>query len=531
VRTCTRLLTVVAALLLLGAAAAFASGGKGESAAPAAKPMMEISFANWDIANSFPADKADPMKAYFEDKFKITIKPVAVTWGDADEKLNIWAASGQLPDVIGAIATVGDGRYFQWIQDKVIRALPADLSAYPNVSKYVKIPEVKAYDVDGKTYVLPRMTYEDSSWWCMDRGIIARADWMQKLKISEPATKDDFIRMCVRFAKEDPDGNGKDDTVGVTPVGVWIFYSQCFTNYGFTDHRWIKDTDGKYRLGDTTRGALELMKFIRELYQKGGLDPDFATNAADGSTARNAFAGGRAGVLLRQVSPKHMNILATDWAKLQPDKPFTQNVKILHPFPVAGKNYEIFVEKAYWSESYINSAVDDAKLKRILELYDYMYSKEGILFTQYGFLGQDYKMVNGEVSLLKKNADGKPAIGGDLYPLSAGGFNYMVVWPGDLLQYVDPSIPKAIRDVTVAERDYRLANWKKPAIDWQVQAINVPEKQAMTIDVGADWTQFIRDTSGKSEEEMYQAMLAKWKANGYDATVEAVTAAAKKMGK
>ena len=53
----------------------------------------------------------------------------------------------------------------------------------------------------------------------------------------------------------------------------------------------------------------------------------------------------------------------------------------------------------------------------------------------------------------------------------------------------------------------------------------------MSISFTADWTGFIVDDSGKSDEELYEDMLESWEAGGYNATSRAVTAAAKAMGK
>jgi hypothetical protein len=319
--------------------------------------------------------------------------------------------------------------------------------------------------------------------------------------------------------------------MGITAVGTWIFYSQCFTGYGFTDGRWMKDTDGKYRYANTTTAALDLMKFARRLNKAGGLDPDFATTPPDGSAAIANFTSGRAGILLRQVSPKHLQIIKDSWDKLQPGVSFVDKVKIIHPWPVQGKQFELFLEKAYWSESYIESGVDDVKTDRILQLYDYFYSDEGIRMTMFGIEGTDYDMVNGQVQLLKKNADGKAMTAGDLYPIMVGGFNYMVTWSGDLLQYINPAVDKDIRAMATAERDFRLKNWKVPAVDWSVQAINVPEKQEMSLNIAGDWTRFILDTTSKSDEELFAEMQANWRANGYDAAVEAITKVAASMGK
>ena len=58
----------------------------------------------------------------------------------------------------------------------------------------------------------------------------------------------------------------------------------------------------------------------------------------------------------------------------------------------------------------------------------------------------------------------------------------------------------------------------------------MPEKQNLTIDVPASWARFIIDDSGKSNEELYQAMIEEWNANGYADAVAAITAAAKEMG-
>jgi ABC-type glycerol-3-phosphate transport system substrate-binding protein len=66
----------------------------------------------WDIQNSFPEGEPDAVAKLVADKFKIKFTPVNVGWGDADEKYNTWVASGQLPDIIGGIAHVGQARYF-----------------------------------------------------------------------------------------------------------------------------------------------------------------------------------------------------------------------------------------------------------------------------------------------------------------------------------------------------------------------------------------------------------------------------------
>jgi len=503
-------------------AAASTEPAASESTAPEAMEEMEISISVWDVQNSFPEGDMDEIAKMVADKFKVKLTPVNVGWGDADEKYNTWAASDQLPDVIGAIAHVGQARYFQWIEDGVVRALPADVSKYPEAAKLLQLPEVTAYQVEGKNWFLPRATYGDPAWWAMDRGLIVRKDWMEKLGIAEPVTEEDWISMTTAFAKKDPDGNGKDDTAGFTPQAAWILTSQGWPGFGYTDTRWMKGEDGNYIQPISGEKTFTMMKFFRKMYQAGGLDPDFAT--LENNQALEKFAAGKTGVLGRQTSPKHLKAVMDAWVKVQPDKDFADSVMLMSG-PKVEDNYTRFSEMSYWSESYFNVKVDDAKMDRILQLYDWLYSKEGMYAMMYGIEGKDWKMENNAITLLTPvdEKTGLHTATSVLYPFTSA-MGYLAAWTGDLVQYEDPSIPDTIRNMAVKERDMRVSTWKDPQINWSVQAINVPEKQEMAaVKFGDDWVKFIMESKDKNEDELYKAMKASWDANGYAAAVEAVT--------
>ena len=99
------------------------------------------------------------------------------------------------------------------------------------------------------------------------------------------------------------------------------------------------------------------------------------------------------------------------------------------------------------------------------------------------------------------------------------------------MQYVNAKIPAEVRNASIAEIEWfhSVGGKDTPAIP-AVQAIDVPEKQHLTIDAGASWARFIIDDSGKSNEELYQEMIDEWNANGYADAVAAITAKAKEMG-
>ena len=504
----------------------------GDEPAPTSPPMeetIEIKVSLWDIQNSFPEDgEPDEIAQMVYDMFNITLTPVNVGWGDADEKYNTWAASGQLPDIIGAIAMPGTGRYYQWIDDGVVQPLPS-VANYPEINKLMGLPEVTAFAVDGENYFLPRATYSDPAWWAMDRGLIVRRDWMDILGIDDPVTEEDYINMTVAFATGDPDGNGADDTSGFVPVAPWILTSQGWTGFGYTDGRWMRDTDGKYRIAQSGDATFYMMQFFKRMFRAGGLDPDFAT--LESAQALEKFASGKAGMLGRQVSPKHVKAVLDSWVQLQPNVDFLDAIAILHG-PTVDGNYTRFTEKAYWSESYIEASVDGAKLERILELYNWLYSDDGLYMMAYGMSGKDYAIdTDGNVKLLTPIDDetGLHVSTSEIYPFTYA-MSYLAAWSGDLLQYQDPSIPIGIRELCTAERDLRVNTWKDPEVNWSVQAIDVPEKQEMSVPFGDDWVSFIVDASGESDEDLYQAMKDNWDANGYAAAVEAVSAKAQELG-
>ena len=200
---------------------------------------------------------------------------------------------------------------------------------------------------------------------------------------------------------------------------------------------------------------------------------------------------------------------------------------------IPGKEMTMFAERAYWSETYISSYVDDDKCARILSIYDWMYSDEGMRFMAFGFEGEDYEYdADGQiVRLLPMKESGNMMGLNEKYPF-ASGMPSLACWTGDMIQYDDPSIDPQILEMCIAERDYRLANWKVPAIDWEVAAINVPEKQETTYQLSQLYNVIIMDDSDTPTADLWESyMKVELEAGGYYRMIDAVNAAAREMGK
>lgn len=406
----------------------------------------------------------------------------------------------------------------------MVRALPQDLSAYPNIAKYIELPEVQAYQKDGQNYFLPRMTYQDPSYWAMDRGMLIRKDWLDTLGLEVPKTPEALKAVLEAFKT----GNlGTDEGVSIIPMannGV-AFTGMSLPVFGYTDNRWVK-ADGEWKMACFEESALPLIDYYRTLFKEGLYDQDFASRAVN--DGQQLFSNGRVGVLIKQVSPAHVKKVYDLWVVAQPEKNFFESVAIV---PFEGENTYQFQEMSYWSETYIPSTVSDEKMERILAIMDYLYSDEGMKFVSFGFEGQDYHYdeKGNIVPTLPLNEQGAMLQVKDVYP-GAQFLGDLAQWNGDLLQYINPNIPQEIRDMCQAEYDRRSSEWKYPQLDWEIAALDLPEKLDMTART-QDWASVVGDITDKTTQELYQEKLALWNSQGYEACWQAVTQAAQALGK
>lgn len=487
---------------------------------------MDLTVSLWDIENSFPEGREkDAILKAVEEKFNVTFVPMNIGWDGYMDKMNVWAASASLPDITGGIDWVGSGTYLAWVDDGVVRALPDDLSAYPNIEKYMNLPEVQAYKRGGHNYFMPRMTYQDPTYWNMDRGMLIRKDWLAALGLEMPKTAEELKAVLQAFVTGNPDGDDATDIIGMANNGVTLT-SMHLPIFGYTDNRWVKIGD-EWKMPCFEEASIPLMDYYRTLYAEKLLDPDFASRATN--DAQQLFANGRVGVLIKQVSPKHVKMVYDYWTVAQPDKNFFDCVAIV---PFEGENCYQFQEMSYWSETYIPSTVSDERMERILMIMDYLYSDEGMKFVSFGFEGEDYHYdSDGNIILTLpiNEQSGKMQLLRDKYP-GAEFLGALAQWNDDLLQYISPSVPQEIRDMCTAEYERRRDNWQHPNLDWEIASLDLPEKLEMSART-QDWYTVIADASDKSTAELHQEKLAQWNSQGYEACWKAVTEAANKLGK
>lgn len=123
-----------------------------------------------------------------------------------------------------------------------------------------------------------------------------RADWLEKLGMDAPKNWDEFHAMLRAFTFDDPDGNGQDDTVGLTLPFQTGYEFDYYNRMLFQDAMFgWQLKDGKWVDGFQQPEMVEALKRVQDLYAEGVIDAEFFTNKT--STARSKVFSGQAGVM------------------------------------------------------------------------------------------------------------------------------------------------------------------------------------------------------------------------------------------
>lgn len=488
------------------------------------KDKVEISIAFWGIEGALSAP--DQFIDDLQKKLNVKLTPFEITWDDYVQKIQLWAASSQLPDVF-AIDAVGTQNYRNWIGQGVVRALPDDLSQYPTLAKYLDKPDVGALKQDGKLYTVPRSLYDSLDYCAHDRNVFYRWDLAQKAGITkEPETWDEFKAMLKAIVQKDPEGKkiGGMTAVNVKQIGgfFWLYSDPAATSDGSgSDFKWIKD-DGKYVPAVLdTKYALPSLVNVRQMYEQGLIDKDIAL--VKGQEAYDKFASGKAAAILEVGYGNVNNLLLPRWKQLHPDTAMLDAVKRVNYFPSTdGVKYHCTF-KTYWSESYFSAQVDDKKMDRIMRFYDYMLQPDVKEFYRFGVKGVDYDK-DGDKVVIKTNND-------ELLKKQPGaGTLGQLVEFDNQFQY-DPNnftFDTAVREAAVANLQVAKAETKLPDYEIKLTDVSTPTKDKFTI---FDHDFMLNIMMGKEPvEAMWDKLLKDYEAKGLSKMIDEVNAKAKELG-
>ncbi len=213
-----------------------------------------------------------------------------------------------------------------------------------------------------------------------------RKDWLDNLGMSAPTNYDEFIDMLDAFTYGDPDGNGKDDTYGITMPGLvgagtpYDLYQREF--YQDAKPQFYQKEDGTWVDGMLEPEMKDALQRMKDAYSAGYIDQEVVTNKT--STSREKFYGGQVGVF---------NYWAGTWNKTLQSNLEAQNPEgIVAPISAIEETH--YIERPSTVFAITTSAENPEGIFKYLIEYSHDGGEGQLLFTR-GVEGVNYEVNNG----------------------------------------------------------------------------------------------------------------------------------------
>lgn len=239
--------------------------------------------------NNLPTGSTEVLKKAVKEKFHVDLRVDCINKSNYEEKINVMIASGEFPDIIDSNAIL---RLGEAVEGGLLLSMD-DFVAEDEQWSEADPAIFEKFSYHDTVYGLPVV---------MDRpdSIYYRVDWLDKLGLSIPTNADELYEVLRAFAKDDPDGNGKDDTYGLSissdylqTAPFWQLFLETNpigTDLGF----YIDPASGKADNVFYHREEMEAaLNWFRRLYDEGILDQEFVLNT--GEDAESKFITGKSG--------------------------------------------------------------------------------------------------------------------------------------------------------------------------------------------------------------------------------------------
>ncbi|MBO9609514.1 MAG: extracellular solute-binding protein [Paenibacillaceae bacterium] len=404
------------ALAMTVSAAAGCSSGKGTDSAgstASAKPAVEDKYDKLPKEITIQYYESTPLPSeegtWADNRWTKWINensPVKVKWvpipqagGQAvrTQKINTMLAAGEAPDLIWDW-----GREYpaSLIKQGAIQPVDEFVEKYSTAYKnyLAKYPGLKAgvtYD-DGKMY---NFTVNRQYNPALDTGVYIRQDWLNKLNLKMPTTLDDLIAVGKAFVEQDPDGNGKKDTVAFAFDGTRQFtYIEHMFQAG--QGYWYVE-DGKPKYGPTLDRYKDSLETFKKMYDLGLVDKEFPTDK-NFDRETQLLTSGKAGMAIGHWT----------WGKLLDLKKTVPTAEMV-PLPM--------VSNKYGKNGYARTPLDSTDImvmlnkqaknpKAAMEFIDWMLVK-GWETMMFGIEGVHYKKENGVRVAIDQQKNAKEVYG------------------------------------------------------------------------------------------------------------------------
>jgi len=217
---------------------------------------------------------------FFLDQYGITVKNTFVAQGgdQYNQKFKLAMASDGLPPYL-QVASSSD------LKDLVDAGKVMELGPYyetyasPQMKSITEAEGKNIFDFasfDGKIYGIPLKGTSTDGY----NHLWIRQDWLDKLNLQRPKTMDDVMNIAKAFKGQGDDYVGLELDKGFIWQSMGIFWA--FNGYPNSD-QWLKSSDGTLVYANVQPEMKKGLAFIKQLYDGGLIDKEFATKTFDQS--------------------------------------------------------------------------------------------------------------------------------------------------------------------------------------------------------------------------------------------------------
>lgn len=356
------------------------SSGGGGGTEPDPDKVYDITYTGyWCYSDYEDGSFAEKM---IEDALNINL---TVEKAETTDTIDLLLASGEMPDCMWT-----EEKTLSWMQDQeLIRTIPKEM-----VEKYCPLL-LNYYDENPLIYkmvlnpeneeeflYLAGLTFQFVDYYLP--GDCYRYDWIENLGIDLGVNVEQvsdrlyvadngielskFAEIMDGFVNKDPDGNGKNDTLGATAPDWGVGnIGQFYSAYGFAKE--INNVNGRAEHSYAMEEYKEFLKGFQDLYARNLIDPEIIS--LDRTLAWDKINTGAAGYWLTSINTLN------SWAVDRP--PLTlfdrdPNAKILITpgiRPDGGEVRAAVNPTPAYGRFFVNRDVDDEKLAKILQFFNY----------------------------------------------------------------------------------------------------------------------------------------------------------------
>ena len=308
------------------------------------------------------------------------------------------AAAVDLPDVIN-MSLLGD--IGQHGRDGLIIPLNDLLETHaPNINKWWNTGTNSIYKIldtspDGNiygvgNYVLPHY---------LSFGPLWNVLWLEAVGIADmPETQADMMTALRAFRDDDPNGNGQQDEIPLTPAAGRGYLRYLGNLYGFEYSimtEYLVDDDGQVFWIFQSPRMKEYLTWLNQLYTEGLLDKAYATDSWTET--------------LEKVSNDQVGLIScwTTFARIYSGahpsgKPDASIPVFVNGPPIEGPyGDKFFVKRERYGGDQMGITKDSKQPEVAMHWIDFIRnSDEALMLQNFGIIGDTYRMVDGEIETI-----------------------------------------------------------------------------------------------------------------------------------